>query len=202
MDGGRLSTHEPLRNSSLVGGCYDILYVDPLDISLRAAHFPGAFMAGDFEDLPDQPASKPVSLEYRPAFGGGSDKVVSELSSSTDFQTLVKTQGSLGVADPTGKLFCATLSSSFEHLSQETSNRSRVLTYVSERVSRFRLAVTDDTSLLFLTPEIEAAFRALPAVEGPEHDRFIHRFGTHYLSSALYGGRATQRLSVSTEDYA
>ena len=92
MDG---SHHETLKNISLVGGSYDILKVDPLDISSRGAEFAGAFAFDEYDDLPDQPASKPVALEYRPAYGGGSDRVVSEFTSSSDFQDFVKTQGSV-----------------------------------------------------------------------------------------------------------
>ena len=84
------SLRERLKNFGLVGGCYDTLYVDPIDLSSKAAKFSNAFDIQDFENIPDQPASKPVAMEYRADFGGGSDKMVSELSSSYDFQTLLK----------------------------------------------------------------------------------------------------------------
>ena len=198
MDG---SHHESLKNVSLVGGCYDILKIDPLDISLYGTKFARAFAFEEFEDLPDQTASKPVALEYLPAYGGGSDRVVSEFSSATDFQDFLRTQATVGVSDAAGKLFCATASASYESLSHQTTERGRVLTSVSERVNRFRLRLSDNSGLLFLSPEIEEALRGLPVEGGPEFDAFIARFGTHYLKSALYGGRATLRMSVTTEDY-
>jgi len=81
---------ERLKNFGLVGGCYDMLYVDPIDLSSKAAKFANAFDIQEFENIPDQPASKPVAMEYRADFGGGSDKLVTELSSSYDFQTFLK----------------------------------------------------------------------------------------------------------------
>jgi len=192
---------EPLKNYSLVGGCYDILYVDPVDLSSKAAKFPTAFRLDQLENIPGQNASKPVALDFVPQFGGGSDRLVTELSSSSDFQTYLKREGSLSVSDPTGALFGATLSGSFESLRQETGNRSSVLTYVSERVTRYKLAVSSDDSVLALTQALQDAFERLPETDGPAYARFNKTFGTHYLREAVYGGRATQRLSVSSEDY-
>jgi hypothetical protein len=189
---------ERLRNFGLVGGCYDMLYVDPIDLSSKAARFSNAFDIQDFENIPDQPASKPVAMEYRPDFGGGSDKMVSELSSSYDFQTFLKREKTLSVSDPTGALFCATLSDSFENLHQQTQTQRSVLTYVSERVTRYWLRVSDNADL---SADLKNAFEQLPEADGPAYATFITTFGTHYLKEALYGGRATQRLSVSTEDY-
>ena len=97
---------ERLKNVRLVGRCYDLLYVDPIDLSSRAARFSKAFDIQEFENIPDWPASKPVVIEYRADFGGGSDKVISELSSS-DFQTFLKREKSLSVGDPTCALFAA-----------------------------------------------------------------------------------------------
>jgi MAC/Perforin domain len=189
---------ERLKNFGLVGGCYDMLYVDPIDLSSRAARFANAFDIQDFENITDQPASKPVAMEYRADFGGGSDKMVSELSSSYDFQTFLKREGTLSVSDPTGALFCATLSASFENLHQQTRTQRSVLTYVSERVTRYHLRVSDNADL---SEDLKNAFERLPEADGPAYAAFITTFGTHYLKEALYGGRATQRLSVSTEDY-
>jgi hypothetical protein len=192
------SLRERLKNFGLVGGCYDTLYVDPIDLSSKAAKFSNAFDIQDFENIPDQPASKPVAMEYRADFGGGSDKMVSELSSSYDFQTLLKREETLSVSDPTGALFCATLSDSFENLHQQTQTQRSVLTYVSERVKRYWLRMSDNADL---SEDLKNAFEQLPEADGPAYATFITTFGTHYLKEALYGGRATQRLSVSTEDY-
>ena len=189
---------ERLKNFGLVGGCYDMLYVDPIDLSSKAARFSNAFDMQDFENIPDQPASKPVAIKYRAVFGGGQDKIISELSSSYDFQTFLKREGSLSVSDPTGALFGATLSASFENLNQQTRTQRSVLTYVSEKVTRYQLGVSDDADL---SADLKNAFEQLPEAEGQAYATFITTFGTHYLKEALYGGRATQRLSVSTEDY-
>jgi len=190
---------ERLKNFGLVGGCYDMLYVDPLTLSRKAARFAKAFDTQNFENIPDQPASKPVAMEYRPVFGGESDKLVTELSSSYDFQTFLKRERSLSVGDPTGALFAATLSDSFESLRNQTRNQRSVVTYVSEKVTRYQLRMSDTAGL---SDDLKNAFEQLPEADGREaYTTFITKFGTHYLKEALYGGRATQRLSVSTEDY-
>ena len=189
---------ERLKNFGLVGGCYDMLYVDPIDLSSKAAKFANAFDIQEFENIPDQPASKPVAMEYRADFGGGSDKLVTELSSSYDFQTFLKREGSLSVSDPTGALFAATLSDSFENLHQQSRTQRSVLTYVSQRVTRYQLRMSDTA---VLSADLKNAFEQLPEAAGAAYTTFITTFGTHYLKEALYGGRATQRLSVSTEDY-
>jgi hypothetical protein len=73
-----------------------------------------------------------------------------------------------------------------------------VLTFVSEKVTRYLLKVSD---IAELSDDLKNAFEQLPEVDGTAYATFIATFGTHYLKEALYGGRATQRLSVSTEDY-
>jgi hypothetical protein len=189
---------ERLKNFELVGGCYDMLYVDPIDLSSKAARYPNAFDIQDFENILGQPASKPVAMQYRADFGGGRERMVSELSSSYDFQTLLKREKSLSVSDPTGALFAATLSDSFESLRNQTRSQRSVLTYVSERVKRYWLRMADAAEL---SADLKNAFEQLPEAAGPAYTTFITTFGTHYLKEALYGGRVTQRVSVSTEDY-
>lgn len=186
----------------MVGGCYDILRVDPQDLTALSAKFDNAFEYGDMEELLDQPASKPEVMDYRAAYGGGSNKTVSELSSSYDFQTLLKQEGSIEVGDATGALFSATLSGSFESLHQETKDQGSMLTYVSERVSRYRLGLNNQTMANGLTTSLDSGLRALPTSRDDRvYQAFIERFGTHYMAEALFGGRATQRVSVSKEDY-
>ena len=156
---------ERLKNFGLVGGCYDLLYVDPIDLSSKAARFSNAFDMQDFENIPDQPASKPVAMEYRPVFGGESDKLVTELSSSYDFQTFLKRERSLSVGDPTGALFAATLSDSFESLRNQTRNQRSVVTYVSEKVTRYQLRMSDTAGL---SDDLKNAFEQLPEADGRE----------------------------------
>ena len=67
---------ERLKNFGLVGGCYDMLYVDPIDLSSKAARYPNAFDIQDFENILGQPASKPVAMQYRADFGGGRERMV------------------------------------------------------------------------------------------------------------------------------
>jgi MAC/Perforin domain-containing protein len=189
---------EHLKNFGLVGGCYDMLRVDPINISSKAAKYANAFDIREFENIDDWPASKPVAMQYRADFGGGTDRVVTELSSSYDFQTFLKREKTLSVSDSTGALFAATLSDSFEKLNQETRTQRSVLTYVSEKVTRYWLRMSDTAGL---SADLKNAFEQLPEAAGPAYTTFITTYGTHYLKEALYGGRATQRLSVSTEDY-
>ena len=73
-----------------------------------------------------------------------------------------------------------------------------MLTYVSQRVTRYQLRMSDTA---VLSADLKNAFEQLPEAAGAAYTTFITTFGTHYLKEALYGGRATQRLSVSTEDY-
>jgi hypothetical protein len=189
-----------LKNFELVGGCYDLLYVDPIDLSKKAARYANAFDIQDFENILGQPASKPVVMQYLAAFGGGRERMVSELSSSYDFQTLLKREKSVsvGLGDTIGAQFAATLSESFENLNQQTRMQRSVQTYVSETVTRYWLKMADTAEL---SADLKNAFEQLPEAEGPAYTTFITTFGTHYLKEALYGGRATQRISVSTEDY-
>lgn len=197
-DDGELAP--PLLNWDFIGRCYDVLKADPLDLK-QGATVQMAYQYDTFEDVADHSASKPVGLDYLAAPGGTFDQRVSELSSSYDFKTTFRGDGSLTVSDPTGDLFSASLSTSFTRTRQDVNTKSSVVTYTSEGVSTYKLQVRTDPKARTLDGALASALGGLPTAAGAAHDEFIAKFGTHVAHAVTFGGRATQRIVVSRQDY-
>ena len=200
MGGDDVELAPPLLNWDFIGRCYDVLKADPLDLK-QGATVQMAYAYDTFEDVADHSASKPVGLDYLAAPGGTFDQRVSEMSSSYDFKTTFRGDGSLTVSDPTGDLFSASLSTSFTRTRQDINTRSSVVTYTSEGVSTYKLQVRTDPKVRTLDQALASALGALPTVAGAAHEAFIAKFGTHVAHAVTFGGRATQRIVVSRQDY-
>jgi hypothetical protein len=115
-----------------VGRCYDLLHADPLSFELSAMT-KMAFEADNFEPIKDKSASKPIGIEHAPKSGGDYEHKVWSVSSSYDFQTMFREDGTLTVSDPVGKLFNCSLSQSFTSMRQSTEGHENVVTYTGER---------------------------------------------------------------------
>jgi hypothetical protein len=199
----------PLPNTSVMGKCYDIVFVDPDVIVSRqgnAARGPKSFDAfdlGQYKDIPDQGKSIPEHLyPPHPANFMTGHKNETEQLSSYDFKTYVKEEASVTVSDPTEQVFCATMSTAFDKLQQDTETQSSVVTSASELVGKYYLEVSD---LATLSPALTSAVKQLPETDSepdsePAYKSFLEKFGTHYLRKALYGGRRIARVSIKSEE--
>jgi hypothetical protein len=58
-----------------------------------------------------------------------------------------------------------------------------------------------DIQKMTLAADLTAALSGLPTEPGQSHERFFTRFATHFAKRALFGGRLTQRIKVSRDDY-
>ena len=117
------ATKTALPNHTMMGECYDILFIDPDSIASKAGKSAkgrksiNAFDLGELVDLRDQEASRPRNLGYDPGYEATGLRRETEQLSSYDFQTYVKNEASITVSDPTEQLFTATMSSTFEQAS-------------------------------------------------------------------------------------
>ena len=192
----------PLVNYDAVGRCADILKLNPIELSTSQL----SELAFDLGDLKDNKAvlgpisySLPERLEFRIDAGADRDKTVSELSSSYDFQTFLKSSAAIQVSDPAGSLYSASASAAFEDCKSNTTKNNNVVTYASITVWLWWLKVLDETPL---SDRLKTAFQQLPVDDEGPYEKLIAKFGTHYLREAFFGGRATQVIKVSTVDYA
>jgi hypothetical protein len=196
-----------LPNYEFVGATYDILEVDPITfVGTTSSKDKKAFELGDLTQeivFNNYTYSHPANLTYHAQGGGGKNRTVSELVSSYDFQTFMERSGSIKVTDITGGLYSATASGSFNALKSSNTKNSSVVTYVSTKVTLWNLKVNENCAL---SDNLKNAIQQLPVPNDKKPDQkyydFIKNFGTHYLSWAVFGGRATQVIRVDTVDYA
>jgi hypothetical protein len=185
---------------NFVGRCYDVLTVDPLDIE-AGAKFPMAFQMDKFDDVGDGSYQKPECTEHMPLAGGEQHSTTAALSCSYDLHSFNKVDGSVAVSDPTGELFSASLSASYEQTRDETESRKKVVTYTSQTVNTYRLAMRSDKGAVQASRDLAAAVAGLTTSPTAEYKQFVNRFGTHYAHEVLFGGRIYQRIVVEEEDY-
>jgi hypothetical protein len=193
MDGDKL------HNFDFVGRCYNALKVDALDIEAGGT-YGMAIAFDDFDSIPDDRFQKPACTDYSPATGGSFASRATSLSSSYDFHSLVKQEGTVTVSDATGQLFSATLSASYIQTRDNTNSHSSVTTYTSQLVRAYKLSLKD--AGLKLDSGFTQAVAELPETDaGSAYALFIGHFGTHYGKEALFGGRMYQRITIDDADY-
>lgn len=195
-----------LPNWDFVGRCYDILNVDPFNIEAgtkpcMAFDFPKDKKTHELklEYIPDKRFMKPLHTVYTPATGGTSDTNTVSLSSSYDFKSFTKTGGSVSASDPTGDLYSASLSASYEQTRQATQSNNQVVTYASYTVNSYHLKVGEDDDAPDLSAGLMKAVNQLS--QGSDYRKFVETFGTHYASNILFGGQAHQRIVLQEQDY-
>jgi hypothetical protein len=172
--------------------------VDPLDIE-AGGKLVMAFQMDDFEDIEDGSYQKPTCTEHMPLAGGEQHSTTAALSSSYDFQRYNKISGSVTVSDPTGKLFNASLSSSYAQTRNDTESKKKVVTYTSQTVNVYRLAMRLDKGTVKVSARLATAVAGLTTT--PTYKQFVADLGTHYGHEALFGGRISQRIVVEEADY-
>ncbi len=190
-----------------VGRCFDVLKIDPIDIKQGAAD-EQALDISKFVTLPAVPTifvsptgtiAKPAICDFLPMPGGNYEQVVCDNSSAFDLSSTFSTDVNFGIGDPAG-LFSGSMSLSYSKAQGQKGSNQQVWTFTSETVSLFQLTIRDLTEVT-LTDRVRRAISQLPTSPHGDFSDFLRKFGTHYASKVLLGGRMTQRISVSRQDY-
>lgn len=195
-----------LPNWDFVGRCYDILKVDPFNIEAgskmhMAFEFPKDKKTNELllEYIPDKRFMRPQHTVYTPATGGATDTNTASFSSSYDFKSFTKQAGSVEASDPTGDLYSASLSVSYEHTREATESKNQVVTYTSYIVNSYKLEIGKAENAPDVSQDLINAVNQLS--EGSDYKNFLKDFGTHYASRILFGGQAHQRIVIQEQDY-
>jgi hypothetical protein len=192
-----------LQNWDFIGRCYDILKIDPLRIEDGAKLESAIERDQEFDTTADKRYKKPKWTSYIPVTGGKNETHSVTISSAYDFQTFNKIQGSVSASDVTGNLFKTTLSGSYSSTAKTTDNKERVLTYITQTVNLYKLALVEGTPAI--SENLRKAIEKLPVktslARTDLYNDFFQRFGTHYSTNVLFGGRVYQRITVEQSEY-
>jgi hypothetical protein len=179
---------------------YDILLLDltmaGLDQAGRQSIFafePSTEIPGpDYDD--QYPAPLPPNLLWDTSFSS----VGRVIQTSSDMQRSTGASMSASGSDE-GVQFSG--NASYQYANQNTQSLATLLDEASSVVSLWELSLNEGAALP-LASDFANAVKGLPASYAgnePVYGGFIEQFGTHYATSAVFGGRTYQRSSSETE---
>jgi hypothetical protein len=158
------------------------------------------FKAQDCTEPTDNPQILlPKVMQYYTLATGTEERGETLLTSAHDFAT--KFAASVSVDGSVGSFFQFKASADYKHCMAVTQSGSRVLGFSQAYYEDDEIELDDDfAETVDVDPDLVEAVKGLPATVTTEKHRvkykqFIKDYGTHYIRSAVFGGRV-YRLSA------
>ena len=194
---------------STLGSCYDILTLDPFDISHSAKqHQVFHFYPGEAVAIEDEGSKvlRPKGTKYITGSRGSSSssEQTSILYTEADVQRLYASAMG-GIATHLMGLFLPfSLSPSYGTFRQERRYEKSIYAFTRAEYVHFTLALDPDFwTDLHLKPQFQQAVTHLPEdYDELAYGHFINEFGTHVSIQTTFGGMVRQSIRLNESTYA
>ena len=192
-----------------LGRCYDILTLDPFNISHTATHHRVfAFYPGEAIEIEDEAKQVliPRSTSYIPGSKGSfnSESQTSILYTEADMQRLYA--GAVGgiVTRLMGVFLPFSLSTSYKTLKKERRQEKSIYAFTRAEYVHYSLELNpNDWANLHLDLEFQETVGRLPKENNEvDYKQFIENFGTHFSAQVTFGGMVYQRIRLDESTYA
>ncbi|MBD2427411.1 MAC/perforin domain-containing protein [Phormidium sp. FACHB-1136] len=194
---------------STLGRCYDILTLDPFDISHSAkGHEIFKFYPGEADKTEDedQRVIVPRHARFIPGSKGSvsSGSTTNILYTEADMQRMYASVVSGIVTRLMGVFLPFSLSGSYQNFRKERRQEKSIYAFTRAEYVHYSLELSPHIwAKLHLNPDFQAAVNQLPAeYKEVEYERFIEEFGTHFSVQVTFGGVVSQRIRLNESTYA
>ncbi len=196
----------PYKNVDFLGRCYDIIRINPLDLSQRIRDGGGAMMESIIQIAPesctqltpDKSLYIPEGTRYMPESRGERTSRTETWFSSFDFAHSFEHTVSAGLDVPGLVSFSA--SATYRQLEKTSGSNETIETFVQSFFEDCSLQLDDDFDVkLPLSSRFTSAVKKLTTEAACAE--FIKTFGTHYAREVTFGGRMYQRIHISSQMY-
>ncbi len=199
-----------------LGKCYDILYLDPFDISGTGKdHRVFDFYPGEAEKAEDEGVQflKPKGALFTPISSGGhsTSGQTKVLYTEADIQREISGSISGLAASLLGLFMPFSLSTNYQSLRQERRYEKSIYAFTKAEYLDFRLELPpvglkfppESWKSLHLNRDFEHAVSLLSATDDLEgYKTFIQEFGTHIATQVDFGGLVHHKIRLNESTYA
>ncbi|MBD2234980.1 MAC/perforin domain-containing protein [Phormidium tenue] len=199
-----------------LGKCYDILYLDPFDISGTGKdHRVFDFYPGEAEKAEDEGVQflKPKGTQFTPISSGGhnTSEQTKVLYTEADIQREFGGSISGLVANLFGLFMPFSLSKNYQSLRQERRHEKSIYAFTKAEYLDFRLGLPpvglkfppDSWKSLHPNQDFEQAVSLLPVNDDlVAYNTFIQEFGTHIATQVDFGGLVYHKIRLNESTYA
>lgn len=193
---------------STLGSCYDILTLDPFDISHTAKqHRVFDFYPGEADEIEDegQRVAIPRHARFIPASRGSfrSEGKTSILYTEADVQRLYASAVGGIVTRLMGAFLPFSLSGSYQAFRKERRQDKSIYAFTQAEYVHYSLEFAPHTwTSLHFNSKFKRAVDRLPAdYREFEYEQFIKEFGTHVSVRVTFGGMVFQRICLNELTY-
>jgi hypothetical protein len=194
---------------STLGKCYDILTLDPFDISHSAkGHEIFNFYPGEADEIEDE-GQRVIVPRHARFIAGSKGKSSSEsetniLYTEADMQRMYASAVSGIVTRLMGVFLPFSLSGSYQNFRKEHRREKNIYVFTRAEYVHYSLELSPHVwDKLRLNPDFQLAVNQLPAeYKELEYERFIEEFGTHFSVQVTFGGMISQRIRLNESTYA
>ncbi|WP_284666080.1 MAC/perforin domain-containing protein [Myxococcus sp. SDU36] len=196
----------PYKNVDFLGRCYDIIRINPLDLSQRIRDGGGATTESIIQIAPesctqltpDKSHYIPEGTRYLPESRGERTSRTQTWFSSFDFSQSFEHTISAGLDIPLLVSFSA--SATYRQMEKTSGSNETIETFVQSFFEDCSLQLNDDfTQKLPLSSRFTSEVAKLTSEAACA--AFIKTFGTHYAREVTFGGRMYQRVHISAQEY-
>ncbi|WP_223638527.1 MAC/perforin domain-containing protein [Corallococcus sp. EGB] len=196
----------PYKNIDFLGRCYDIIRINPLDLSQRIRDGGGATTESIIQIspesctqlTPDRSLYIPEGTTYLPESRGERTSRTQTWFSSFDFAHSFEHTVSAGLDVPGLVSFSASIA--YRQLEKTSGSNETIETFVQSYFEDCSIQLNDNfPQKLPLSSRLTSAVAKLTS----ESDcaEFIKTFGTHYAHEVTFGGRMYQRIHIKAQEY-
>ncbi|WP_191262361.1 MAC/perforin domain-containing protein [Comamonas sp. JC664] len=196
----------PYKNIDFIGRCYDIIRINPLDLSQRIRDGGGATTESIIQITekaltqltPDKSLYIPEGTRYLPESRGERTSRTQTWFSSYEFSDSFSHTVSAGLDIPGLVSFSA--STTYRQLEKTSGSNETIETFVQSFFEDCSIQLDHDfhkklpLSGRFTSEVAKLSSEAACAA-------FIKSFGTHYAQEVTFGGRMYQRVHISSKEY-
>lgn len=194
---------------STLGSCYDILTLDPFDITHSAKHHRVFdFYPGEADEIEDegQRVVIPKYARFIPGSKGSfsSEEKTSILYTEADVQRLYASAIGGILIRLMGAFLPFSLSGSYQTFRKERQQDKSIYVFTRAEYVHYSLELSPNTwANLHLNPQFQMSVDHLPAEYAElEYELFIEGFGTHVSVRTTFGGMVSQRIHLNESTYA
>ncbi|WP_244239124.1 MAC/perforin domain-containing protein [Corallococcus carmarthensis] len=196
----------PYKNVDFLGRCYDLIRINPLDLSQRTRDGGGATTESIIQITPesctqltpDKSLYIPAGALYIPESRGERTSRTQTWFSSFDFSHAFEHTVSAGLDIPGLVSFSASMT--YRQLEKTSGSNETIETFVQSYFEDCSLQLRDDfTQKLPLSSRFTSAVEKLTSES--DCTAFIKTFGTHYAHEVTFGGRMYQRVHIKSQEY-
>lgn len=194
---GQPATTIDLPNFGAMGQGVDVLFLDLQDPG--AAQRQSLFAYQDDAVTPDKQYRYPSQMEFTPRWATTLSATSSIIQSAFDMSQMIRMSMSLG-----GQFekFAFTASTAYKYATATTAKFATVISEAAAVVTLWQLSLIPSKPHPFATQFHTDVGDLATSGDPSAYQAFITTYGTHYLTSASFGGRSYQRFNATTANMA